>query len=157
MRHDGWYGYVYPKSIPLFSLSKILTPSIAVIASFSFDSDGEIYFVGSGGGGGGGYGIILNESCGLSHQYVLGLLNSRLLDHLLHQVSTPFRGGYYAYSRQYIEPLPIRSINFSNPAERAEHDALVALVNRILKAKQVDAAADTSPWEREIDERVYRL
>jgi hypothetical protein len=53
MRHDGWYGYVYPKSIPLFSLSKILTPSIAARASFSFDSDGEIYFVGSGGGGGG--------------------------------------------------------------------------------------------------------
>jgi len=53
MRHDGWYGYGYPKSIPLFSLSKILTPSIAAIASFSFDSDGEIFFVGSGGGGGG--------------------------------------------------------------------------------------------------------
>jgi adenine-specific DNA-methyltransferase len=30
-------------------------------------------------------------------------------------------------------------------------------VNRILKAKQANAAADTSAWEREIDQRVYRL
>jgi hypothetical protein len=47
--------------------------------------------------------------------------------------------------------------NFSNSAERADHDALVALVNRILKAKQANVAADTSTWEREIDEWVYRL
>ncbi len=34
---------------------------------------------------------------------------------------------------------------------------LVALVDRILKAKRSDGAADTAGWEREIDERVYRL
>ena len=31
------------------------------------------------------------------------------------------------------------------------------LVERILAAKRADAAADVSAWEREIDERVYRL
>jgi hypothetical protein len=31
------------------------------------------------------------------------------------------------------------------------------LVARILAAKSQDAAADVSAWEREIDERVYRL
>ena len=35
--------------------------------------------------------------------------------------------------------------------------ALVALVDRILKAKRADGAADTAALEREIDERVYRL
>jgi len=34
---------------------------------------------------------------------------------------------------------------------------LVALVDRILKAKRLDAAAETLALEREIDERVYRL
>jgi len=33
----------------------------------------------------------------------------------------------------------------------------VKLVERILAAKRADAAADVSAWEREIDERVYRL
>lgn len=42
-------------------------------------------------------------------------------------------------------------------AERAEHDALVGLVERILAAKRADPAADTTGLEREIDERVYRL
>jgi hypothetical protein len=40
---------------------------------------------------------------------------------------------------------------------RVKHDALVALVDKILSAKRADAAADVSAWEREIDERVYRL
>jgi hypothetical protein len=33
----------------------------------------------------------------------------------------------------------------------------VKLVERILAAKRADPAADVSAWEREIDERVYRL
>ena len=42
-------------------------------------------------------------------------------------------------------------------AEQAEHDALVGLVDRILKAKRAKPSADTTALEREIDERVYRL
>jgi len=34
---------------------------------------------------------------------------------------------------------------------------MVTLADRIMKAKQANAAADTSALEREIDERVYRL
>lgn len=157
MRHDGWYGYVYPKSVALFTEAKILTPSIAASASYALDPWGEFYFVGSGGGGGGGYGIILREELGLNLEYVLSLLNSSLLDYLVQKSSTPFRGGYFAYSRQFIEQLPIHPINFADPAERAEHDALVRLVERILAVKRTDAKADTSALEREIDERVYRL
>lgn len=157
MRHDGWYGYVYPKSIPLFALAKILTPSIAAVASFALDPEGEFFFVGSGGGGGGGYGIILKEQCGLRPEYVLGLLNSRLLDYMLQQGSTPFRGGYFAYSRQFLEPLPIRTLNLSDKAQRAEHDALVRLVDHILKRKRANAVADIAAQEREIDDRVYHL
>jgi hypothetical protein len=33
----------------------------------------------------------------------------------------------------------------------------VGLVDRILKAKRAKPTADTTAWEREIDERVYRL
>jgi hypothetical protein len=133
MRHEGWYGYIYPKSVSLFSKRKIITPSIAASACFTLDARGELYFVGSGGGGGGGYGIILNDTCAESYEYVLGLLNSRLLDHYLKQISGRFRGGYFAYSRQFIEQLPIRTINFSDPADKARHDRMVELVERMLE------------------------
>jgi TaqI-like C-terminal specificity domain len=157
MRHDGWYGYVYPKSIPLFSQPKLLTPSIAAVASYVLDARGEFYFVGSGGGGGGGYGIILGHGHKLRLEYVLALLNSRLLDWIVRQVSTPFRGGYFAYSRQFIDQLPIRPIDFSVGSEQAQHDALMKLVDRILAAKQKNPAADTTALEREIDQQVYAL
>ena len=43
------------------------------------------------------------------------------------------------------------------PSGLAEHDALVKRVDKILAAKRGNPAADTSAWEREMDERVYRL
>ncbi|MBM4424257.1 MAG: hypothetical protein FJ030_12860 [Chloroflexi bacterium] len=168
MDHDGWYGYVYPKSLKLFGQSKLLTPSIANRASFSFDANGEYYFVGSGGGGGGGYGILLKPS-EHSPLYTLGLLNSQLLDFYLKSISSPFRHGYYAYNKQYIERLPIRAINFSDPADKARHDALVKLVEEMLELQKERAEAGElddrrhalarriGAVDREIDTLVYEL
>jgi hypothetical protein len=168
MRHDGWYGYVYPKSVSLFARRKILTPSIASCASFTLDNKGELYFVGSGGGGGGGYGVILKDDCRMSYEYVLGILNSHLLDFLLRQTSSTFRGGYFAYSRQFIEPLPIHPINFSDPADKSRHDRMVELVERMLPLHKQLAAAkiehektalqrQIEATDRQIDALVYEL
>ena len=148
MRHDGWYGYVYPKSVSLFGNPKLLTPSIAKQASFVFDKNGEYYFVGSGGGGGGGYGIIIKESFKLSYEYLLGLLNSKLLDYFLKKISTPFQGGYFAFNKQYIQQLPIRTINFNEPAEKSAHDKIVALVDAMLALHKSLALAQ-SPVEKQ--------
>jgi hypothetical protein len=35
--------------------------------------------------------------------------------------------------------------------------AVAGAVERVLAAKRADAAADVTAWERQIDERVYRL
>jgi hypothetical protein len=168
MRHEGWYGYVYPKSVSLFARKKILTPSIASNAAYTLDDRGELYFVGSGGGGGGGYGIILREDCGLAYEYVLGLLNSRVLDQYLKRISTSFRGGYFAYNRQYIEQLPIRTIDFTSPADVARHDRMVALVERMLDLHKKLASEGTphvktvlqrqsEATDKQIDALVYEL
>ena len=71
--------------------------------------------------------------------------------------SAPFCGGYFALARQFIEQLPILPIDFAVAAERARHDAIVSLVERILAAKQANPTADTSALEREIDQQVYIL
>ncbi|MCK4393361.1 Eco57I restriction-modification methylase domain-containing protein, partial [Candidatus Bipolaricaulota bacterium] len=155
MRHPDWYGYVYPKSVSLFAKRKILTPSIALSASYALDTKGELYFVGSGGGGGGGYGIILQDDPQLAYEYVLGLLNSKALDFYLKQVSTPYAGGYYAYNRQYIEQLPIRTIDFSDPTDKTRHDRMVELVDSMLElhrdAREAKAAHDKKLIQRQID------
>ena len=166
MRHGGWYGYVYPKSVTLFEKEKILTPSIAARASFTYDEFGEYYFVGSGGGGGGGYGIILGDDSNISYKYLLGLLNSNLLDLLLKKISSTFRGGYFAFSKQYIEQIPIRTIDFSDPSDKTQHDKMVALVERMLSLHKQSARTpqeqemirrEIESTDRSIDRLVYEL
>ena len=51
----------------------------------------------------------------------------------------------------YVSKLPIPQ------ATRAQQDEIERVVDRVLAAKQVDPSADVTAWEREIDERVYRL
>jgi type I restriction-modification system DNA methylase subunit len=134
MRHEGWYGYVYPKNLERFSRRKIMTPDIAPNAAFAFDPDGEYYFVS-------GYGISL-DSFEENFCYILGLLNSKPLDFFFKQVSTRLQGGFYRYFTQFIRRLPIRRINFGDPQDVAQHDRMVALVERMLQIEQDKAEAD---------------
>jgi type I restriction-modification system DNA methylase subunit len=163
-----WYGYVYKKNHTRFGSKKLLVPSIATGSCFAADLEGKYYFVGSGGGGGGGYGITLSPEIDSNYFYLLGILNSKLLSVFLKAISTPFQHGYIALNRQYIEQLPIRSINFSDLAEKTAHDKLVALVERML-ALHREAQSARTPQEQEmlrreiestdraIDSLVYKL
>ncbi len=168
LKKSEWHGYVYKKNHTLFGYSKIVVPSIGTGSCFALDSEGEFYFVGSGGGGGGGYGIIPHPEQEFSLYYLLGVLNSRLLDYFLKNTSTPYRGGYIALNKQYIEQLPVRIIDFSNRQELARHDKMVSLVQTMLELhkklhgartpdektmlqRQIDAT------DRQIDNIVYEL
>jgi hypothetical protein len=78
------------------------------------------------------------------------------------------RGGYVRFWTQYIEQLPIRTIDFANPADVARHDQMVALVERMLDLHK-RAAAEQVPHvktllqrqieatDRQIDALVYEL
>jgi type I restriction-modification system DNA methylase subunit len=167
MGHD-WYGYVYKKNHTKFASPKLLVPSIATGSCFAADMEGIFYFVGSGGGGGGGYGIILSSEEGLSYLYLLGLLNSSLLSVYLQTISTPFRGGYIALNRQYIEQLPIRTIDFSDSDDKTCHGRMVKLVELMLSLHKQVAGAKTpdekarfqrqiDATDHEIDQLVYDL
>jgi hypothetical protein len=158
----SWKGAKYRLSRP-----KLLVPSIATGSAFAADLKGEFYFVGSGGGGGGGYGITLLPNVRFSLLYLLGLLNSKMSTYFLRLISTPFRGGYIALNRQYIEHLPIHTVNFEDSSDVARHDKLVALVERILaqydelSSSKEDVSAQQERQIREtdteIDELVYRI
>ena len=116
----------------------------------------------------GGFSITIAKDCGLSIYYVLGLLNSKLLFWRLRSISNVFRGGWITCTKQYVETLPIRTINFSDPAEAALHSRMVALVEQILSLHTRRAAAH-NPQEleqltrqietvdRAIDALVYQL
>jgi predicted type IV restriction endonuclease len=145
MRGRNWYGYVYPKNIDLMASHKILIPDIADKASFALDAEGQYAFTS-------GYGITLAENTKESPKYILGLLNSMVLDFYLKQISTTMRGGFFRYFTQFLEQLPIRTINFSDLADKARHDQMVGLVERMLDLHQ-RAAISKTPHEQESLER----
>jgi len=143
---------------------KLMVPyMITHLAAYLDRSDGY-YFINVTTGG---YGIRCREEV-IELPYLCGLMNSRLLDFFLKQVSTNFHGGYFAANKQFIEQLPIRSINFSDPADVARHDQMVELVERMLDLHQRLAAAKTPTektllqrqivaTDRQIDRLVYEL
>ncbi|MDP3034029.1 MAG: Eco57I restriction-modification methylase domain-containing protein [Methanobacteriaceae archaeon] len=164
MNHEKWYGYVYPKSVTMFAKTKIITPSIASKSSFTLDTEGNIYFVGSGGGGGGGYGITLKNNSLEDYYYILGLLNSKLLDYYLKQISSTFRGGYYAYNKQYIEKLPIVAMkNIENEKHNISYLAgkMLQLNKDLQTAKTPNSKQNIQrqieATDKQIDKLVYEL
>ncbi|MGO8731615.1 MAG: TaqI-like C-terminal specificity domain-containing protein, partial [Terriglobia bacterium] len=162
MRGAGWYGYVYPKNIEVMKEQKILVPDIADRASFALDETGEYAFTS-------GYGITLKSDVTESVKYVLALLNSNLLDFYLKSVSTTLRGGFFRYFTQFIQQLPIRLIDFSDPADKARHDKMVELVDRMLGLNKQKHSGTLAPsqvervdreiaaTDAEIDDLVYDL
>ena len=161
MRGAQWYSFVYPKNIDLMKQVKILTPDIVDRAQFAFDEDGEYAFTS-------GYGITLKKETGISPKYILGLLNSKLLEFYLKRVSTPMRGGFFRVFTQFLAVLPIRPINFSDPADKALHGTMVGLVESMLALHKHKAAAQTQPeqelfqrqievTDRQIDALVYEF
>ncbi|MBU4492686.1 MAG: Eco57I restriction-modification methylase domain-containing protein, partial [Euryarchaeota archaeon] len=138
-----WYAYGRRQNIEMFERKKIMTQVLASKNSFTLDKEEIYYFV--GGGNAGGYGITLKE--GYDYKYILGLLNSSILEFYLKKISTIFRGGFYSYGRRFIEKLPIY-IPKSSP-EEALASSIVTNVDRILtlmrRANELEAQVANFP------------
>ncbi|TPH63537.1 class I SAM-dependent DNA methyltransferase [Helicobacter pylori] len=82
-------------------------------------------------------------------KFLVGLLNSRLLDWLFRKTSTNNHVNLYE-----LETLPIPQITKSN---QPTADKIIALVDKILALKEKDPKANTQELEKEIDALVYQL
>jgi len=163
MRGKRWLGYSRNQALDVISLPKIFTPDIAAHSSFSLDETGEVFFTG---GVAGGYGILVLPE--YSREYILGLLNSKLLEWFIHQSATQMRGGYYSYESRFIRHLPIRTIDFSERNDKVCHDRMVNLVQQILELNKQLAESklpqaktllqrQIETTDKQIDELVYEL
>ncbi|GAA8138653.1 class I SAM-dependent DNA methyltransferase [Helicobacter pylori] len=100
--------------------------------------------------------MLFLDTCNLSYckerehaKFLVGLLNSRLLDWLFRKTSTNNHVNLYE-----LETLPIPQITEENQ-ELA--DKIIVLVDKILKSKEKDLKANTQKLEKEIDALVYQL
>jgi hypothetical protein len=84
---------------------------------------------------------------------LLGILNSKLGWFLISSYCTQIQGGYQLIFK-YFGKIPIRTIDFSNPTEKAQHDKLVSLVDNMLdlqkKYDETRMERDKELYERQI-------
>jgi hypothetical protein len=143
----------------LFQIPKIVVPDYNNIASFTLDIDGHFFKTGYG---------VMPKGTPLSPLYILGVLNSTLIFRYLVHIGTSLRGGYVRFWTQYIEQLPIRSIDFSQPSDNVLHDRMVKFVESMLAMHKQLAEAKSDAQkaiiqrqidstDKAIDQLVYEL
>jgi hypothetical protein len=125
-----------------FPKPKIIYPDIATNCRFYLDKEGfysanTTYFIPS------------------EDLYLLGTLNSKLAQFYFSQVCAGLEGGNSVYLRffgEYMEKFPVRTINFSDPADAARHARMVGLVEGMLALHKRQAGAQL-PQEKETLQR----
>ena len=86
--------------------------------------------------------------------YLQGILLSLLMKFYIYITSDTTGAGDIMLNNQSLERLPIPKITESN---QSIADKIIALVEKILKAKEQNPQANTSAQESEIDKLVYAL
>ena len=161
-----WHGYSAPRNLDLHDRAQIAVPLLANRGLFALIPPtyrGKLCPMASG-----GFTIALGEDCPFRPEYILGILNSTLLFWFLGRISNVFRGGWITCTKQYFGELPIRSLNLSISTDRARHDTLVALVDKMLalvpklraetrERERAVLANAVQTTDRKIDDLVYDL
>ena len=172
-REDGrfeqhWWSLSRAQNIRRWSQSKILVPYMVNRLQAVYDANGA-FFVNVTTGG---YGLELSPAVGLgtledASLFMVGLLNSTLLDHCLRSLSSHFHSGYYPANKQYLQHLPIVLPSTGNEVKSARH--IIESVRRVTNAKlellkpslsdreRKTLEGDVELHEHRINETVLRL
>ena len=159
--NQKWFELQQPQLAykQFYDSKKIIWPDIAKESRFTFDD----------------LGYYLETTCFFipsNDFYLLGILNSSVCWYYLKEHSPVLgdkdKGGRLRLKKVYIEHFPIRTINFSDPTDKARHDKMVALVERMLTLNKQRADVKTEhdknlierqieATDKQIDALVYEL
>jgi len=82
------------------------------------------------------------------------LLNSSLLN-FAYQIGNPQQGKVFPEIKpSVVKQLPIRTLDFSDPADVAQHDKMVALVERMLDLNKKLAGARTPQVKTALERQI---
>lgn len=141
-----WYELWNQRDCKKFFSERIMVPEISSQNNFAITND---YF-----GNTKTYNIMVRANSGLNTYYLLGLLNSKLLDFLYKLLATPQAGGFYAYKTQFLDLLPIKV------ALESEQIVIAELAKKIIGFLAKPEGNDKEGLSKclsAIDEEIYRL
>ena len=156
-----WYSCHRSRNMNVFESNRIVTPEISFGCNMTVAATGVYHNTMV-------YSLLPAESQNEKLEYWLGLLNSRMLWQFLTNTGNVLRGGYFRFKTNYLNPFPIRTIDFSDPEDAARHEKMVELVERMLRLHEKSAEAkieserivlqrQIDATDRQIDRLVYEL
>ncbi len=112
--------------------------------------------------------FLFNNRSVLDFKYLLGVLNSSLVTFYYRNRLITNRRSIAQLKKVHLDTIPIRTINFSDKKDKARHDRMVQLVERMLTLHKQLAVAKTThdttvlhrqidTTDRQIDRLVYEL
>ncbi|MBN1693711.1 MAG: N-6 DNA methylase [Dehalococcoidales bacterium] len=158
-----WYELWCERSFLQQESMKIIVPELASINKFAY-CDNAIFY--------------LDTVCGIipkvkkvnNYFYLLGLINSRLLEYYYKKTTVPKAAGFYIYKTMFLNNLPIRNIASNNLKEKKIHDNIVSLVEKMLDlnnklmpirddpfSERDEIKKEIEKTDKEIDNLVYNL
>ncbi|HEV2297483.1 MAG TPA: N-6 DNA methylase [Candidatus Acidoferrales bacterium] len=158
----AWYELWCQRDLRLLTAPKIVVPELAESSRFAIADSTQFY-------GDTVCGITLRPDLRESLNYLLGLLNSKLIDFYYREITVPKANGFYIYKTMFLKRIPIRRIDFNSQADVHVHHEVSRLIQGMLelnKKKHSDKLAPTelqrlereiAATDAEIDNLVYGL
>ncbi len=138
-----WYSCHRSRDMNVFEIERIVTPEISLGGNMSLAPKGMYHNTQV-------YSLVVRKNFPINKLYILGVMNSKTFWWYLSNTGTTLRGGYFRFKTNYLSPFPIRPINFDDSADKARHDKLVSLVERMLALHK---QAPRTPQEQEMVKR----
>ena len=139
---DGqWFQFGRRQGLSYGNVPKIVAPEISFGGNYAFDVSGQFYSTTTI------YGYIMKESCNVSYETLMAILNSKLCWWFMSNTGTVLAQGYYRYKPAYLKPLPIPQISKETDSE------IKSLVAGLAKQD----ASNRRFLERKIDIAIYNL
>jgi hypothetical protein len=123
---DTWWQFSRPQNLTEFDAVKVMTPEIASRPQLTIDTEGRLYHTTKV------YSFVFNKEVKEDINYWLAIINSKVLWYFLSNTGYVLRGSYFVFKTQYLEPFPIKRIDFDNQKDLQAHDALNNLVSFVL-------------------------
>jgi len=156
-RDADWHRLGRSQNLGIQSRAKLCVPRLVDRLHAALDHDGGHFLDNVDVGG------VTLKAAYAAHglQYVLALLNSRLMRWYFPQVSAPFRGGWRSANRQFLSLLPFRVVDFRSAGDRAIHGQLSGLAGSMqtlhMQLAAANSAAQRNVIQRQIDATDARI
>jgi len=163
-KDKNWYRFGRTQNLGIQERIKICVPRLLENLYASYDISGAHYLDNVDVGG-------LTLKNGYENQkleYVLAILNSKIMRWYFPFISEPFRGCWLSANKQFLSKLPFHLINFDDNKEVKIHETVISLTKTILKLHKVLESVKTpnskqniqrqiDATDKQIDKLVYEL